>query len=76
MSSHSPPDIFIWRKDDVRLMRPSGSTPIIHTNTSAEFSTNYTISNLSISDVGAYTCTVRNPIGSDSSSNINVSVGK
>ena len=46
-----------------------------YTNTSAVFSINYTISNVSISDNGTYTCTVSNPIGSDSTA-ISVVVGK
>ena len=46
-----------------------------YTNTSAVFSINYTISNVSISDNGTYTCTVSNLIGSDSTT-INVLIGE
>ena len=46
-----------------------------YTNTSAVFSINYTISNVSISDNGTYTCTVSNPIGSDNAT-MSVFVGK
>ena len=46
------------------------TTPILttvnHDTSSAEFQTQYTISNVTASDNGTYTCTVTNPIGSDS----------
>jgi len=44
---------------------PNVST-LSHDNTTANFQTNYTISNVTKSDSGAYTCTVTNPIGNDS----------
>ena len=75
VSSGSPPDIFMWMKDGVPITNFSSVTALNYTNTSAVFSTNYTISNLSISDMGIYTCVVRNPIGSDSK-NINISISK
>ena len=65
-SSGSPPDTFTWKKDGVPLTRSTSITTVNYTNTIAIFSTNYTISNFSTSDIGAYTCTVSNPIGSDS----------
>ena len=36
-----------------------------HTNTSAVFRADYTINSVSTSDSGLYTCTVTNPLGSD-----------
>ena len=65
-SSGSPPDTFIWMKDGVPITHSTSITAVNYTNTSAVFSTNYTISNFSTSDIGTYTCTVTNPIGSDS----------
>ena len=65
-SSGSPPDTFIWMKDDVPIIQSTSITAVNYTNTIAVFSTNYTISNFSTSDIGTYTCTVSNPIGSDS----------
>ena len=46
-----------------------------YTDTSAVFSINYTISNVSINDNGTYTCIVSNLIGSNSKT-INVLIGK
>ena len=37
-----------------------------HNSTSAVFRAYYSINSVSISDSGTYTCTVTNPIGSDS----------
>ena len=62
-------------KDGVPITNSSSITALNYTNISVVFSTNYTISILSISDMGIYTCIVRNPIGSDSKT-INVSIGK
>ena len=75
VSSGSPPDTFIWMKDGVPITNSSGITELNYTNTTAVFSTSYTISNLSINDTGAYICTVFNPIGRDSRT-INVLSGK
>ena len=65
-SSGSPPDTFIWMKDGVPITHSTSITAMNYTNTIAVFSTNYTISNFTTSDIGTYTCTVSNPIGSDS----------
>ena len=46
-----------------------------HTNTSAVFHADYSINSVTTSDNGTYTCTVTNPIGSDSET-ITVNVGK
>ena len=64
-SSRSPPDTFTWMKDGVPVTQSTDITTVTHTSTSAVFSSNYTIRVFSISDSGAYTCTVTNPIGSD-----------
>ena len=65
-SSGSPPDTFIWMKNGVPIAHSTSITAVNYTNTTAVFSTNYTISNFNTSDIGTYTCTVSNPIGSDS----------
>ena len=67
-SSGSPPDIFIWMKNGVPVTNSTSITAVNYTNTSAVFSINYTISNFNTNDIGTYTCTVCNPIGSDSRS--------
>ena len=64
-SSGSPPDTFTWMKDGVPVTQSTDITAVDYTSTSAVFSSSYTISNVSISDNGTYTCTVTNPIGSD-----------
>ena len=74
-SSGSPPDVFIWMKNGVPITNSSGITELNYTNTTAVFSTNYTISNLSINDTGTYICTAFNPIGRDNKT-INVLSGK
>ena len=65
-SSGSPPDTFIWMKDGVPISHSTSITAVNYTSTTAVFSTNYTISNFSTSDIDTYSCTVSNPIGSDS----------
>ena len=64
-SSGSPPDTFTWMKDDVPVTQSSNITtvPVTYNSTVAVFSSSYTIA---ISDTGMYTCTVINPIGSNS----------
>ena len=65
-SSGSPPDTFTWMKDgDPTVLQSTDIIPMEHTNTRAMFNIKYTITDFSISDVGTYTCTVTNPIGSD-----------
>ena len=72
-SRGSPPDTFTWRKDGT-LVTPSPSiTTVTHTNNMAVFRIDYSINSVTTSDSGAYTCTVANPIGSDSET-ITVSV--
>ena len=65
-SSGSPPDTFTWIKDGVPVTQSSDITTVTHNSISAVFNTDYTISNFSIRDNGIYTCTVTNPIGSNS----------
>ena len=72
-SRGSPPDTFTWMKDGTLLDPQPNVVTLAHDNTTANFQTNYTISNVTTSDSGTYTCTVTNPIGSDSE-NISVAV--
>ena len=62
-SSGSPPDTFTWMKDGIPVTQSTNITTVTYNNTVAVFSSSYTIG---ISDNGTYTCTVINPIGSDS----------
>ena len=66
-SRGSPPDTFTWRKDnDPTILQSTSITAVDHTNTSAVFRADYSIDSVTTSDSGTYTCTVTNPIGSDS----------
>ena len=66
-SQGSPPDTFTWRKDnDPTVLQSTSITAVNHTNTSAVFRADYYIDSVTASDSGTYTCTVTNPIGSDS----------
>ena len=66
-SRDSPPDTFTWRKDnDPTVLQSTSITAVDYTNTSAVFRADYSIDNVTTSDSGTYTCTVTNPIGSDS----------
>ena len=65
-SRGSPPDTFTWRKDNGLIVQSTNITTVTHTNTSAVFHADYTITSVTTSDSGSYTCTVTNPIGSDS----------
>ena len=53
-------------KDGVSVAQSPNITTLIHNSTSAVFHSEYTISSVTTSDSGTYTCTVTNPIGSDS----------
>ena len=64
-SEGSPPDTFTWMKDGVSVAQSSSVTTVNHNSTSAVFRSVYTISSATTSDSGTYTCTVTNPIGSD-----------
>ena len=61
----SPPDTFTWMKDGIPVTQSTSINTESYTNTTAVFSTTYSISNISISDIGIYTCNITNPIGSD-----------
>ena len=66
-SRGSPPDAFTWRKDnDPTVLQSTSITAVDYTSTSAVFSADYSIDSITTSDSGTYTCTVTNPIGSDS----------
>ena len=65
-SRGSPPDTFTWRKDSGPIVQFTSITTVTHTNTSAVFRADYSINSVTTSDSGTYTCTVTNPIGSDS----------
>ena len=66
-SQGSPPDTFIWRKDnDPTVLQSTSITAVDYTSTSAVFRADYSIDNVTTSDNGMYTCTITNPIGSDS----------
>ena len=66
-SQNSPPDTFTWKKDnDPTVLQSTSITAVDHTNTSAVFRADYSIDSVTTSDSGTYTCTVTNPIGSDS----------
>ena len=76
-SSRSPPDIFTWRKDNSSTVLQSISiTELDYTSTSAVFHAKYSIDNVTTSDSGTYTCTVTNPIGSNSTTITVVVIGK
>ena len=64
-SRGSPPDTFTWRKDGGSILQ-SITNQVTYTSTSAVFRADYSIDSITTSDSGTYTCTVTNPIGSDS----------
>ena len=66
-SRGSPPDIFTWRKDnDPTVLQSTSITAVDYTSTSAVFRADYSIDSVTTSNNGTYTCTVTNPMGSDS----------
>ena len=76
ISRGSPPDTFTWRKDnDPTVLQSTSITAVDYTSTSAVFRADYSIDSVTTSDSGTYTCTVTNPIGSDSAT-ITVVVGE
>ena len=76
-SRGSPPDIFTWRKDnDPTVLQSTSITAVDYTSTSAVFHANYSIDSVTTSDSGTYTCTVTNPIGSDSATITVVDISK
>ena len=76
-SQGSPPDTFTWRKDnDPTVPLSTSVTAVDHTSTSAVFRANYSIDSITTRDSGTYTCTVTNPIGSNSATITVVVTGK
>ena len=65
-SEGSPPDTFTWIKDGVQLQNNINTISVTYTGSAAIFQSTYSIINFSSSDIGTYTCTVTNPIGSAS----------
>ena len=76
-SQNSPPDTFTWRKDNnPTVLQSTSITAVDYTSTSAVFCADYSINSVITSDSGTYTCTVTNPIGSDSAIITVVVIGK
>ena len=65
-SRGSPPDTFKWGKDGIPIVQSISTSTVNYSITSAVFRTDYSINSVTTSDSGTYTCTVTNPIGSDS----------
>ena len=66
-SQGSPPDTFTWMKDgNSTVIQSTSITALEYTSTSAVFRADYSMDSITASDNGTYTCTVTNPIGSDS----------
>ena len=65
-SRGSPPDTFTWRKDGDSILQSTSITALTYDANSAVFRADYSIDSVTTSDSGTYTCTVTNPIGSDS----------
>ena len=74
-SRRSPPDTFTWRKDSGPVLQ-SITTPVTYNANSAVFRADYSIDSVTTSDSRTYTCTVTNPIGSDSTTITVVVIGK
>ena len=65
-SRGSPPDTFTWRKDSGPVLQSTNITAVNYDTNNAVFRADYTINNANINDGGRYTCTITNPIGSNS----------
>ena len=65
-SRGSPPDTFTWMKDGGSVLQSTSITTVAHNAEHAVFRADYSIGRAATSDNGTYTCTVTNPIGSDS----------
>ena len=65
-SRGSPPDTFTWRKGSGPIVQSTSITTVTYTATGAVFRADYSINGVTRRDSGTYTCTVTNPIGSDS----------
>ena len=76
VSRGSPPDTFMWQREDDPIMLQSTSiTAVDHTSTSAVFQANYTIDSVTFDNNGTYTCTVANPIGNNSATITVIAIG-
>ena len=76
-SRGSPPDIFTWMKDGKQtVLQSTNITAVNYTSTSAVFRADYSIDSVTTSDSGTYTCTVTNPIGSNSTTITVIVFGK
>ena len=73
-SRGSPPDTFTFIKDGMPIIPSPSVTTVTHTDSMAVFNIDYTVNSVTTSDSGTYTCTVTNPIGSDSET-ITVNIG-
>ena len=74
-SQGSPPDTFTWRKDGGSVLN-STTTQVTYNDNSAVFRATYSNASVTRSGSGTYTCTVTNPIGSDSATITVVVPGK
>ena len=74
-SRGSPPDTFTWKKDNGPVLQ-STTTPVTYNDNSAVFRADYSIDIVTTSDSGTYTCTVTNPIESNSATITVVVTGK
>ena len=76
VSRGSPPDTFMWQREDDTIMLESTSiTAVNHTTNSAVFQADYTIDSVDFDNNGTYTCTVANPIGNDNSTITVIAIG-
>ena len=74
-SQRSPPDTFTWRKDNGPILQ-STTAEVTYNANSAVFRADYSIASVTTSNSGTYTCTVTNPIGSDSATITVTVIGK
>ncbi|XP_065896332.1 mucin-2-like [Dysidea avara] len=65
-SQGSPPDTFTWMKNGTPAPLTPTLTTVTHNSTTAEFRSDYIINSVTTTDGGTYTCSIANPIGSDS----------
>ncbi|XP_065905199.1 cell adhesion molecule DSCAML1-like isoform X2 [Dysidea avara] len=66
ISERSPPDTFTWMKDGIPILKNITTVSVAYTKTIAVFQSNYSIANFSTNDIGNYTCSITNPLGSAS----------
>ena len=63
------------KDNDQTVLQPTSITAVDYTSTSSVFRSVYSIDSVTETDNGIYTCTVTNPIGSDSATITVVAVG-